>query len=254
MSREKFEADFTAAKEKARKKLENEYVDEAKEMNEERDQLKAEVSAVEEKKKRLAEIEGQPAQKEKSAEIKEKVKNWEDFLKKHFSEKQFNLSEIEIPERTPEQEKEFTRLQFRTSKLDLFKKCQELFPLVNSTSKDLDEIIKNSDVENSFIWVRDNEAADEEHKNKSLNMVEKEKLDIETIGDRVLHELKYFDETGDHLDKQTGTLTSSRDSVGGVLGAYWRVGKFRVDWPYPDNRSDGWHVRQAVSSPTKSEK
>lgn len=254
MSREKFEADFSAAKEETRKKLEDGYVDEAKEMDKERDRFKAEVSAVEEKKKRLAEIEGQPAQKEKTAEIKEMVKGWEDFLEKHFPEEQFDLSKIEIPERTPEQEKEFTRLQFRTSELDLFKKCQELFPSVSSTDENLDEIIKNSDVENSFIWVRDNEAADEEHKDKSVDTAEKEGLDIETIGDRIMHELKYFDETGDHLDKQTGTLTSSRDSDGLVLRAVWSGGKFRASSYGPDIHYADWRVRQAVSSPTKSEK
>jgi len=193
-------------------------------------------------------------QKERTAAEKEMVKKWDDFLKKHFPEKKFDLSGIEIPKRTPEEEKEFTRLQFRTNKLPLFKKCEELFPSVNHTDNDIDKIIANGNIEDSFIWVRDNEAADEEHKNKSANMIKKEGLNTETIGDRILHELKYFEETGDHLDKETGTLTSSRDSGGGVLDAGWGGGGFRVGWCDPDDRGGGWRFRQVVSAPTKSEK
>lgn len=257
MSREKFEADLKAATEKARGELENGYIAEATEANSERDKIKAEISAIEEKKKHLAEIEGKPEsapQKEISAETKEKVKDWENFLKKRFPETQFNLSKLEIPERAAEEEKELTRLLFSTSKLKLFKKCEELFPSVNYTGEDLDEFIAKNIGEDSFKWVRNVEAADEKHKNKSGNMAEEEGLNAETIADRIMHELKYFDETGDHLDKQTGTLTSSRASDGDVLHAYWDGGKFLVDWSHPDIHDDRWRFRQAVSSPTKSEK
>lgn len=197
---------------------------------------------------------GGSAEKEISVEIKEKVKDWENFLKKRFPETQLDLSKLEIPKRTAEEEKEFTRLLLRTGKLELFKKCKELFPSVNHNSEDLDEFIAKNITEDSFIWVRDVEAADEKHKNKSGNMAEEEGLNAETIADRIMHELKYFDETGDHLDKQTGTLTSSRASGGFVLYAHWRDGKFHVHWGDPVLHNFHWRFRQVVSSPTKSEK
>lgn len=261
MSREKFEADLAVATNKAKSELQDGYIDEAKAMNENRNQLKAEipadVSALEEKKKRIAEIEGKPEAGKKKYPLKsrEKIKDWENFLKKRFPETQFDLSKLEIPQRTAEEEKEFTRLLFSTSKLKLFKKCEELFPSVNNTFEDLDEFIEKDAGEDSFKWVRDVEAADKKHKNKSGNMAGKEKLNAETISDRVMHEIKYFDETGDHLDKQTGTLTSSRDSGGKFLfAADWDGGWFHVSWSSPGDRNTHWRFRQVVSSPTKSEK
>lgn len=218
--------------------------------------LKKSEAVIAAEKEKIIEIKGKPEtgkEKEISAEVKEKIKDWENFLKKHFPETQFDLSKLEIPKRTAEEEKELTRLLFSTSKLKLFKKCEESFPSVNHTSEDLDEFIAKNAGEDSFKWVRDVEAADEEHKNKSGDMAEKEGLNVETIGDRIMHEFKYYDETGDHLDKKTGTLTSSRDSVGHVLFACWRGGGFHVHC-IPGSRHDHWRFRQTVSSPTKSEK
>ncbi|OGI16432.1 MAG: hypothetical protein A3J63_04035 [Candidatus Moranbacteria bacterium RIFCSPHIGHO2_02_FULL_40_12b] len=98
MSREKFEADFSAAKEEARKKLEDEYVDKAKAMDAERDRLKTDISAVEEKKKRLAEIEGNPEGDKEKPDILnfEQLKSWfkEKGLDKYFDlEKQVREQE-----------------------------------------------------------------------------------------------------------------------------------------------------------------
>lgn len=85
-------------------------------------------------------------------------------------------------------------------------------------------------------------------------MAEKEGLNAETIVDRIMHELEYFNETGDHLDKETGTLTTSRDADGSVLYASWSGGKFHVGWSGPDSHDARGRFRQVVSSPTKSEK
>lgn len=263
--REKFEADLKAATDKARSELEDGYIAEATAMDKERDQLKteipADISAIEEKKKRMAEIEGKPeassAQKERTAAEKEMVKQWEDFLKDCFPEKQFDLSTLEIPKRTPEEEKEFTRLQFRSGSLSdeaIFLKCKEFFAAWKDTNESLDNVVVRKAVEDYFIWVRDNEAADEKHKNKSANMIDEEGLDTESLGDRLLHELKYFKETGNHLDKETVTITSSRGADGSVWIVDWSGGKMRVGRGSPGNHDDSWRPRQVVSSPTKSEK
>jgi hypothetical protein len=185
------------------------------------------------------------------------VKHWEDFLKNCFPEKQFDLSALEIPKRTLEEEKEFTRLQFRSGSLSdetLFQKCKESFEAWKDTNESLDDVAVKKAVKDSFIWARDNEAADEKHKNKSANMIDKERLDTESLGDRLLHELKHFKETGNHLDKNTVTITSSRDADGDVWLVDWHGGKMKVSRSHPDNHDDVWRPRQVVSSPTKSEK
>jgi hypothetical protein len=212
----------------------------------------------------VAEIKGKPetpsvSTPERTAAEKEMISDWENLYKKYFPDKVIDLSRVEIPERTSEEEKEFTRLIVRaegiTNKM-LFKKCAELFPSVNHTGENLDEakdFVKRP-AGAYAIWVRDAEEADEKHKNKSANMAEKEKLNAETLTDRLLHELKYFSETGKHLDEKTVTFTGSRHSDGNVLRADWYDGKFLVNRYGSDFRNDGCRFRQVVSSPTKSEK
>ena len=252
MDRKMFEAGLLVKKEE----MSNEAQEEAIIMDKKRDELLADVAA---KKAELAEIEGRPSQIERTAAEKEMVKKWENFLKDCFPEKQFDLSGIEIPKRTPEEEKEFTRLQFRTGKLspkEIFQKGQELYNAVDYTDGKMDKIVANEAASDAFIWVRDNEAADEKHDNKSALMIEQERIDTETLSDRLLHELKYFKETGDHLDKKTATITSSRSAdnsnafiVAWDGGRLW-VSLCRIDvGPYKY-----WRSRQVVSSPTKSEK
>jgi len=211
--------------------------------------------------KRAAEIKGKPetavSSKEKTAAEKEIIKEWEDFLKDCFPEKKFDLSALEIPKRTPEEEKEFTRLQFRSGSLSdeaVFLKCKEFFEAWKDTDKSLDDVAVKKSIEDSFIWVRDTESADEKHKNKSANMIDKEGLDTESLGDRLLHELKYFKETGEHLDKKTVTITSSRDAAGGVWVVDWDDSRMQVRRSGPGGHDGGWRPRQVVSSPTKSEK
>jgi len=264
MSREKFEADFKSASEKSneeiRKNLAGGYQEEATKENAERDQLKteipADISAVEEKKKRIAEIEGKPesaiaSKRERTAAEKEAIAGWEKFLKDCFPEEQFDLSALEVPERTPEEERKFTRLQFRSGSLSdetLFQKCKELFAAWKDTDESLDDVAVKKAVRDSFIWVRDNEEADEKHKNKSANMIDEEGLRTESLGDRFLHELKYFKETGKHLDNKTVTITSSRGADGCALLVHWFDDGMEVRRYDPGTRLDYWRPRQVVSS------
>ena len=100
------------------------------------------------------------------------------------------------------------------------------------------------------IWVRDTVEADEIHKNKSANMVKAESLKTETVLERVIHELVYFLETGEeHLDVNNITLCSgSRGSAGGVPGANWGDGRFRVCcWCDLDSRYINLRPREVVT-------
>jgi len=56
------------------------------------------------------------------------------------------------------------------------------------------------------IWVRDIEEPDEVHLDKTAGMIKKQGLKTETLLERMLHGLKYFAETGEHLDQRNATL------------------------------------------------
>ena len=100
------------------------------------------------------------------------------------------------------------------------------------------------------IWVKDGQEADEVHKNKSAIQVEKEKLFTETCLERLIHGLKFFRETGKHLDVKTITLCSgSRYDRGGVPRVYWVGfgGGLSVYWCSSGDASDDLRAREVVS-------
>ena len=67
--------------------------------------------------------------------------------------------------------------------------------------------------------------------------------------ERLIFEMKYYDETGKHLDISNVTLCAgSRDSVGFVPHVNRHDGKLRVDWYCPDDAHDGLRARVAVSA------
>lgn len=92
--------------------------------------------------------------------------------------------------------------------------------------------------------------ADEEHRNKSANDLEKEGVKGCTLRERLFMELEYFEETGGHLDIDNITLCSgSRSSGGGVPGVGWDADSRRVcvGWSDPVYRDSGLRTRAAVS-------
>lgn len=69
-----------------------------------------------------------------------------------------------------------------------------------------------------------------------------------TIRERILLELSYFDQTGNHLDIKGLTFCSgSRDSGGGVPDAHWLAGEFRIGWYDLDYSDSDYGIRSAVS-------
>lgn len=182
------------------------------------------------------------------------VKVWQAFYLKYLG-LVVDLSGVKIPERTAMQAKEFTRLIIVASGLtqnQVYDACHCTF---NGRcwryADDLNTAIpKNErDPKNGAyaIWVRDTVEADEVHKNKSAKMVAQEGLKTETSLERMLHELKYFAETGKHLDIVNVTLCSgSRNADGFVPYAYWYV-KFRVGWYNLDYRLVYLRPREVVS-------
>jgi hypothetical protein len=189
----------------------------------------------------------------KTEDLTNPVKQWEQFYLKAFG-LTADLSGVKIPERTAEQAKELTRLiivlQGFTQE-QVYAVCKKSFPSWKYAD-DLDKSIPTNerDPKNGTyaIWVRDTVEADEIHRNKSANMIREEGLKTETNLERMLHELKYFMETGKHLDIQNITLCSgSRYSDGDVPGGDWSGGRFDVDYYSVGNRYDRLRPREVIS-------
>lgn len=102
------------------------------------------------------------------------------------------------------------------------------------THEDLDTItksIRNATTEPYAIWVRDLSEADPIHANKSYNTLAREGIVGITLLERLLFELKFFMETGKHLDLQSATLcTGTLYSDDGVPDVRWHEGRMYVNW------------------------
>jgi hypothetical protein len=132
----------------------------------------------------------------------------------------------------------------------LYGKCKELFPSWKYADN-LNTVVSDRKTDKDYcVWVRDRVEADEEMKNLSANDLARTDLKGITLEERLVYELKYFRETGSHLDAANWTLcTGSRVRDGGVPGVYWSrtSGEMDVYWYNPDNRRDCLRTRVAVS-------
>ncbi len=178
--------------------------------------------------------------------------DWHSFWKDNFN-LDLDFTTLRIPEREG-----FNRLIIMVKGMTperLYAKCKELFPCWKYTDN-LDTVTSDRDPANPpagggayAIWVRDRVEADEELKNKSANMLEKAGINGETLPECLLHELKYFTETGEHLDVNNVTLCSgSRHPGGDVPYVYWfsGYGRMGVFWCSPDYRYGYLRARAAV--------
>lgn len=178
-------------------------------------------------------------------------RQWEEFYKNQFGwDMDFSL--VLIPTRP---EVGSWRLLFIAKGLTMnrgFEQCEKLF---NSWryNDDLDKAIptnaRNAS-ENYAVWVRDGVEPDTEHLGKSTRQADNDmKIGI-TILERIIFEIKYFLETGKHLDIKGVTFCSgSRFSDGYVPGCSWYPadGEFKVDWYHLDYSNSDYGVRSAVS-------
>ncbi|MBU1159674.1 hypothetical protein KKD04_00640, partial [Patescibacteria group bacterium] len=100
------------------------------------------------------------------------------------------------------------------------------------------------------IRVRNVVEADEEFKNLSANQLKEQNIPGITLEERLIYEIKFFKETGKHLDIQNITLCAgSRYVDGDVPYVRWSpsYGELRVLWYVPGPRNDYLCARQAVS-------
>ena len=159
------------------------------------------------------------------------LEDWKKFYKNNFN-LDADFSGMEIPGK----KKGFDRLIVVAQGLTLnqvFDACRKHFPCYRYTD-DLDTAVPTNDRTPTVayaIWVRERVEADKEHKNRSADDLKDAEVTGITLLERMLFELKYFLETGKHLDIENVTLCAgSRCSGGDVPYACWDDGGFYIGW------------------------
>lgn len=179
------------------------------------------------------------------------LSDWQDFYRDVFGIKA-DFSNLTIPEKRDGFDRLLVIAKGMTPQ-KLYDKCAATFPSWKWTDTNLDEIVVSDRTAKNgayAIWVRDRVEADEELKNLSANQLKELKISGITLEERLIYELKYFKETGKHLDIQNVTLCSgSRYRDGHVSRVHFSpvTGKVYVSHYHPDNYDDVIRSRQAVS-------
>lgn len=198
----------------------------------------------------------EPAQETLGPQRNPLVEKWISFYEKHFPEQLAatgGVEELHVLKLPPKRDG-FTRpivvLKGLTTNA-VYAACEKHFPCWRYVD-DLDANVPANDRQATAsyaVWVRDRVEADEEFTGKSANDLTLISHRGITLLERMLYELKFFDETnGSHLDLKNVTLcTGSRLAGGGVPYADWDGGKFRVDWTDPRNRHPCLRSREVVS-------
>jgi len=172
--------------------------------------------------------------------------DWRTFYRDEFG---IELGEVKVPEIRPG----FDRLLVIAKGLTIqraYDKCVEHFSCWKWADGDLDKAVPTNDrMPNSSyaVYVHDRVEADEEHKNKSAETIWQDKIFGITLLERLLFELKYFRETGRHLDKYITLCSGSRIPGGRVLGVHFCGSVVRVDWYTPGYAHDMLRVREVAS-------
>jgi len=182
-------------------------------------------------------------------EISDMLRDWEKFYLETFGIK-VDLSGLNVPPH----KKGFDRLIvviLGITPQKIYDKCKDLFPCWKWTDKSLDEIVTSDRTAKDgtyAVWFKDVVEADEKLKNLSANDLKKKEISGITLEERLLYELKLFQETEEHLDISSWTLCAgSRYDDGYAPLVDWYLGELEVDWDVSDSRYDHLRSRQAVS-------
>ncbi|MFA4975255.1 MAG: hypothetical protein WC839_02705 [Candidatus Paceibacterota bacterium] len=173
---------------------------------------------------------------------------WQKFYKTHFNW-DVDFSRVIIPNRPDGN----WRLLFIAKGMTMnkaFDCCKAIFKSWRY-SDDLDKTIPTNirtSSDNYAVWVRDDIEPDIEYLGKSTRQADADmKIGI-TVLERIILEIKYFSETGNHLDIKGVTFCSgSRYSDGYVPNAYWDSVGFLVSWYYLDGSNSSSGIRSAIS-------
>lgn len=180
------------------------------------------------------------------------LNGWKDFYKKFFGV-DLDLSRVRAP-RAPVDWPGFDRLiviaqGLATSRA--YDVCAEHFECWYGATAVSRAIPLNDDRKPDqayAIWVRNRVEADMELNNLSVAQLRAQGIAGITLLERMLYELKYWAETGKHLDVQAWTLCSgSCDADGGVPRVSRNAGRLEVYWDYSNGREKFIRARAVVS-------
>jgi hypothetical protein len=149
----------------------------------------------------------------------ELVRSWQGFYRDFF-EINTDFSNLRIPAH----HQGFDRLIIVAQGIypeQLYHKCRESFFGWKSTNDSLDKVVQSdrSSKNGTYaIWFRETIEADEDLKNLSAEELKAQGIPCITLEERLLYELKYFDETdGGHLDLDNVTLCSGSRYIDGYV-------------------------------------
>ena len=182
------------------------------------------------------------------------IADWQKFYQDNF-DLTVDFSTVQIPNH----QKDFDRVIIIPQGLTIRRVVEVIVSKMNLYTWRSDNFVDDSDVptndrnpeDGSYaIRIRDRVEADEELRDKSANVLAKKKIVGITLLERLVLELKYFAETGKHLDIDNWTLCSgSRGSDGYVPCVFWCSGAGRLDvgWCFPGSSGGGLRSRAVVS-------
>lgn len=157
------------------------------------------------------------------------ILEWEDFCKRVLM-MESDLSGVKIPE---DPTGEFGRIIIVPKGLTvlyLFNACAHHFSFFPRIRHEDIAHDRDSDDGSYAIRVRDSREADKDLVNPSITDLNEQDIFGITLIERLLFELRYFDETGEHLDLQSETICSgSRLSDESSMRVWWGRNPKRLD-------------------------
>jgi hypothetical protein len=176
---------------------------------------------------------------------------WQDFYRQHFN-MIVDFSGVQIPEKPTEGSWRLLFIPVGLSMHTTLAVMRTKFK-VWTYIEDLDaSVTKNTrtSATSYAIWVRDGVEPDEKYLGKSTREADMDGNIGVTLLERLVFEVKFFVETGNHLDIKGVTFcTGSRNSDGNVPYVYFdpSTGEVCVSWCRVDDAGGAYGLRQAVS-------
>jgi hypothetical protein len=178
----------------------------------------------------------------------EEKEQWRKFYQKHFS-LETNFNEVIVPDKPTEGTWRLLIIAQGLTMNQVYDSMSKAFKCWRYNDELDAKVPKNArDTKLSYaIWVRDGVEPDEKYLGKSTNQADPDMTIGQTLLERMIHEIVFFDETGNHLDIKGVTFcTGSRDSVGYVPCMNWYDGEVRVSWCGLGSSGSGYGLREAV--------
>jgi len=176
--------------------------------------------------------------------------SWVDFYRRIFG-KEVDLANLHVPAK-PEYECWPILMVPGISNNDAFDACKKQFGKAWRCADDLNTVrdIVVRPATAYVVWVKKNVEADPDLANVSAEKIVECGLNTLTLRERLVLELKYFDETKQHLDIKNWTLcTGSRYADGFIPDVDWDGSDAKLDvcWCHVGDADPSLRARAAVS-------